>query len=54
MILDLCHCEEDVLPDEAISDFEGDCSPHWRTAQVSGKEQDRPRNDIYKCDDTMM
>ncbi len=32
-----CHCEEDALPDEAIP-------AHKEIA--SGKEQERPRNDI--------
>jgi hypothetical protein len=33
-------------PDEAISCKVGDCSPHWRTAQVSGEKQECPRNDM--------
>jgi len=34
-----CRCEEDALSDEAISQH---------NAIASGKEQDRPRNDIKR------
>src|SRR5688572_20710326 len=37
-ILTPCHCEEGDLPDEAISCFKEEIA--------SGKEQERPRNDI--------
>lgn len=40
------HCEGGALPPEAISCRVGDRSPHWRAAQVSGKEQEHPRNDM--------
>ena len=43
----ICHCEEGVLPDEAIFNFIGDCFvAHLPWRAVPEKNKSAPRNDM--------